>query len=81
MDLNELQSFMLNQIRGRLAKHERESLIIQLAEALHTPVIVGDRAKTLKDNEYVKQGDTVMTDQGAAVAVVLTPEELLRRLS
>jgi hypothetical protein len=84
-----LQTQIAEGIRNSLSEDQRVAAVLALAAELgvDSKVVPVERAETMARDiaasfsKEIGHGDRVQTPQGAAVAVVLTPEELLRRLS
>lgn len=84
-----LQTQIAEGIRNSLSEDQRVSAVLALAEELgvSNKVVPVERAETMARDiassfsKEIAHGDTVQTPQGTAVAVVLTPAEVLARLS
>ncbi len=84
-----LQTQIAESIRNSLSEDSRVEAVLALARELgvDSKVVPIERAETIARDiadsfsKEIKHGDTVQTPQGAAVAVVLTPAEVLSRLS
>ena len=84
-----LQAQIAEGIRNTLSEDQRVNAVLALASELgvegqvvtraHAETLARDIASSFSKD--VSHGDHVQTPLGAAIAVVLTPEELLRRLS
>lgn len=90
MNDTQLKDVIVGAVKASLSQEERVTAVLELAQTLNVgdKVVPIERAETMAQNiakdlsqRTLKQGDRVQTSQGEAVAVVLTPEELLRRLS
>lgn len=91
MSFNDIQRAAFDAVARNISEDGRVNLVLQLAEELGvaSKVVPVERAETiargiaedLNRTKEVRHGDRVITDKGEAIAVVLTPEEVLRRLS
>ncbi len=70
MDLTNIQRRVFASIRGALSHEDKTALVAQLAEELGVEPVKAELSA-------VKHGDTVQTDLGPAVAI-LVPDNLLR---
>lgn len=87
--LMSLQTQIAEGIRNSLSEDQRVEAVLALASELgvDSKVVPIERAETLARDiassfsQEIKHGDKVQTPQGEAVAVILTPAEVLSRLS
>ena len=86
-----LQESFKDLIKDCYSEDQRAEMVLELAGVLgvadkvvsvtSAETIAQDIAKDLTRTVTVKHGDLVMTERGQATAVVLTPEEVVRRLN
>lgn len=71
MNLNDLKTEMLGALTRNLDQDDRVQLVLTLAKELR----VEDKV-VLAENAVIANGDTVATSQGAARAIVITPDDV-----